>query len=230
MTQLIATTTKAGVVETFPIVPANEMLPSWYKTMPMTYDDPSKCPFKSIVRQSPTIKGCMGVNDLLHSGFIVPAWQDLSLVVYPDGRHIINPSPAYPDSVHVHDNRQAPSTFGKCVVFKLLTPWHLKSDEKFYISGVPYHHPLSIEYFVSPGIIGFKHQENLNMFIVAPLKELPYEIFIKAGQPMMHLLPLTEQRVVLDVNYDPNYKPYAASSFFIIHAYQRLLNVMRGKQ
>lgn len=227
---LTATTTRAGLIETFPIVEARDLLPSWYKSMPISYDNPRMCPIKSIVRASPTIKGCMGVNDLLHSGFIVPSWQDLSLIVYPDGRFNINPSPGYPESVHVHDIQQAPSTFGKCVIFKLLSPWHLKSDNKFYISGVPYHHPLSINYFVTPGIIGFKYQENLNMFVVAPLKSEPYEILIKAGQPLLQLLPMTEDDVPLELTYDPNYKPYAMSSSFIVHGYQRLLNIMRGKK
>lgn len=224
---LKAITKDPDLAQMFPIVPAKDALPSWYKDMPLTYER-GYCPVHgSPANMAATIKGCYGVNQILRAGFIIPAAQDISIIVNPDGSVGYRGSELLENCVSPHSSEQSPPTFGKCAVVKIIGHWFIESDTRFLFTGVPYHNSLAVNYFVPSAITEFKNQHETNFFLALPIKSEPYEVFIRAGQPLIHLIPLTDDPVKLEVVYDPDYKERTLSRFFMIHGYNRGVNALK---
>lgn len=225
--KLTAITKDRGLAAMFPVVKASEALPNWHATM-RSYFNTNTCPVKtSIVDRIPTIKGCFGVNELLHTGFIMPAWSDISILVYPDGKIAQRCGDGTERNVHVHDRRQAPDTFGECVVIKLESPWYFESSVKFVWLGTPYHHPLAARFFAPSAIIEFEYQNTTNAFLVLPLEDKVYEVMVRAGQPLVHLIPMCEEPVSLEVVVDRTYERRNMTKHFLLHGYRRGRNALK---
>ena len=228
--KLVAKTNVKDLADVFPMVPAGACLPNWYKDMKLSYTV-GECPVqRSITNQKGTIKGCEGVNKLLTRGFVIAAWQDMSIFIYPDGRVSFDAALKDKISFEVHDARQAPPHWKDHVIFKLVSPWFLFGDETEYmLVPMPLHSTLPIEHFIPSGIVNFKNQHSTNVFFMVKPRAEVYEIFIKAGQPLVQLIPLAEKKVDLRVEYDAAFSSASPTRFFMLHAYRRYLNAIRQK-
>lgn len=221
---LIAKTKTPNLVEVFPVVSAKDCLPSWYKDTPLTVTK-GMCPVQhSITDKAATMKACAGINNLLRTGFILRAWEDISIVVYPDGRVTAVGTSTNP-AIETHDKKQLPGCLQHYVVIKLRSPWFLYGDDTEYLfAPAPYHSALPRKYFVPSGIVKYKMQHVTNVFIAAEAAHEPYEIFIPAGQPLVHIIPLSNKDVEIRNVYDKDLNPFIPAAFFMLHGYSRYIN------
>lgn len=206
----------------FPIVPAKEIIPDWYKTMPHTIEK-GYCPVKSQANQASTVRSCYGINTLLKTGFVMRAWSDVSILVYPNGE-IASATPNGTFNVTAHPTGQHTGYMDGYRFIKLGSPWYMfdESDTKYMFTNLPYHSQLPLDYIVPTGILEFNYQHDSNFFLGVKVKPEPYEVYIPAGTPLAHLIPLTEDKIELNVEFDKNVREYAGPPGpFFTHQYKK---------
>ncbi len=183
-------TNNALVDELVRISPANEFYPDWWKNTPKE--------FASGITTTSTIKRCSGIIQNYQHGFILPMWSDLKIVTEP-GRMHYNLGDCISTAVS-HDAREwnnyvNPQEVGH---MKLFSPWKLKSkSDTPFLFVQPYWNFKPFEGISIPsGVIDFKYQHstNLNMFIRL---QPNLNVTIKFGEPVAHLIPLTDKEVIL---------------------------------
>lgn len=146
-----------------------------------------------------TVKMCNGLTDMYTSGFILPSWQDLKLECTIDGNifleertsNILNRA-----AIQTHDRWQYGndfySSFGHV---KLLSHWFFKEKTgiKFTWNMCDWSRTdIADKVRILSGVIDFKHQiaTNVNMFI-----KKDSIISYTAGDPLVHLIPISEKRL-----------------------------------
>lgn len=228
-TTLVAKTNKYGLVDLFPIVYAKDFQPSWTKDFASTYEITNQCPVKnSITNRSSTISSCHGVRNLLDKGFLLRAWEDMSIVIYPNGSASFAGAGSKDAGAEAHDKRQIPDCFGNKVVVKLKSPWHFFCDNTQFLFIPPvYHNNLRSQGVADVmAVVDYKVNNTTNVFIIAEPKNEPYEIFIKAGTPLAQIIPLTDKKINLKNEYSEDYKTMNAPSFFFLRGYARLVKTI----
>lgn len=174
--------------------------PSWWskiKSLYKVYD--SK---KGMHLKVPTVKTCPGVVEYIRKPINFNLWTDLNIVVSPDGR-IKSSGPQNSaegiDQVEMHSIQQYhPDLYGNSVVIKLVVPWIIETNDEanFLISETHYSPELrNLGITVIPGVLNFKYQHSINVFLVLPVKEEEYEIELKYDTPLMSLFALSERDV-----------------------------------
>lgn len=179
--------------------------PSWWskiKSLYKVYD--SK---KGMHLKAPTVKTCPGVVEYIRKPININLWTDLNIIVSPDGRiKAAGPFNTIEgiDMVEVHDTKQYhEDLYGKAVVVKLVTPWTVKTNEEtnFLLAEAHYSPELrNLGIKVIPGVLNFKYQHSLNVFLVLPVKEKEYEIELKYDTPLMSVFPMTEREVEINMH------------------------------
>jgi hypothetical protein len=117
-------------------IPAYKFFPKWYQELPKKT---SKCPFRfdkspyNIQYDSKLgIKGCLGIQDFLKVGYIIPSWsnfifrEDINESLYVNW--LENP---WPNEYVNHEMNQFPSMNNPPIYKhfgKLLTPWIIKTS------------------------------------------------------------------------------------------------------
>jgi hypothetical protein len=146
-----------------------------------------------------TIRMCNGVTDLYTNGFILPSWQDITLESTIDGNIFLDDrtsSGMNKPAIQIHERWQ----FGNELYpafnqVKLLSHWFFKEK-----TGVQFtwnmcdwdRTDIADKVRILSGVLDFKHQTatNVNMFI-----KKDSIISYNAGDPLVHLIPLSEKRV-----------------------------------
>lgn len=179
--------------------------PSWWSKVKSSYKIyESK---KGMHVTASTVKTCPGVVEFIRKPININLWTDLSIIVSPDGRiKSSGPfnSPAGIDTVEVHGVEQYhKDLYGDAIVVKLVAPWLVEaSDETEFLLTETHYSPelrnLGIK--VIPGLLNFKHQHSINVFLVLPLKEEEYEITLKYDTPLMSVFPMTEREVEIETH------------------------------
>jgi hypothetical protein len=177
------------LVDLFPIVHTKNALPSWYHNL-LKFDDKQK-----------NVRHCPGVGDLFRLGVMIPAWSDHEIVIYPDGRtNVRSPSSNNPVSSH-NLNFDAPGAWPGYVNVKLLNPWMLYCNKpvKWLFLSPTWCNSDPAEFTIVPGVLEFRvaHEANVNMLF--KLKSEPYTVLIKAGDSLMQMIPITEEKFELEV-------------------------------
>jgi hypothetical protein len=183
----------------FKIEPARKFIPSWWKNLPATYK------VETSLAEMPTMRTCLGINNNFKHGFIMPLWAETVLTITQVGhdRWIVagQGADAVTQVVSHH-----PSQWGdfidniKYMHIKISAPWLFKCNEdiNWMWSQPSWNIKDFDEYSVLPGIIDFKYQSNANINMIARKLDnnnQPNLVTIPAGQPMVHLLPITERKV-----------------------------------
>lgn len=198
--------TVAGVYETFPVTPAIEKIPNWMSLAKQDY-------LQNKMQQ--TVYKCPGIVDVMQTGFIVSAWHDIEVWQEANGRlQAKAPTPDLEDMLGFPTTqiqggdmiaKHLPKrTWSHRDLLKINTPWHVVAPRgiKLLMVPVPYADDNSFESTI--GILDPAISNEIN--IQGYINSLGV---IKAGTPLVQIIPLTEKKYQLVVReiteYDRNW-------------------------
>lgn len=179
---------------------ASSHLPEWWKSLVPYYEEPNQITQR--LRPSSTMKFCSGFKDLYASGFILPLWSDLIIDVNKENYFYIFADKS--SSSQEHSAKQHGNSFNNFHHMKIGSPWYAveKSGIKFAFieptwSWIRDRHSLRI----LPAVVSYDLQSATNINIFLEKKEEEYRIQIDAGDPIIHLIPLTDKKVNLKTHF-----------------------------
>jgi hypothetical protein len=176
----------------FPIAKASNFIPKWLQETPSYEEVTNKF---GLTKKIPTIRRCVGIQDLYKNSFIIPLWSSFILDVKSNGEYSWDWSDETA-SAGVHSRLQLGKGLDHLLHLKLESPWYLK--EKTGINFI-WHQPtwnmLNIvnNLHVPPAIINYKYQVGTNINLLFPKTKTTLELL--AGQPMAHIVPITDYDV-----------------------------------
>jgi len=218
---LTAKTSTFGLLERFPVMEAKHCIPNWYKEM-RSYYEVSPCPIKTIANLHGTAKNCYGIKSLINAGFIVQAWSDMSFLIQPNGDLLAKTAGEDKHFFEIHSSNDAPNFLKNKITVKLRCPWNLFGNKTRYIyTPAAYHSRLSQNIFMPSGVLEFEKQHAAHIFLCIDVRDHEYEIIIKAGEPLMHLIPLTDKKIILENKYESTFKESPDGNFYFCNSYNR---------
>lgn len=186
-------TDKSYVYEFAKPAPASEFYPEWWMSIGKSIKDGAI--------DKPTIKSCEGFVAQYRNGVILPMWSDLMLEVAPLGSTGYRWT--YSDglsNIQVHPVEQRGSYLPETAYqhLKLEAPWVFRCDEDISFQWLQpmwnFDAPEAV--LIPPGIVNFKYQFGVNINMFLKRSHSPREVLIEHGQPLVHLIPLTERKVI----------------------------------
>ena len=203
--QLDCYTFQSPVYDLFKVDHAKRFFPQWWKNVPNTFKDPR------VIAELPTIKTCTGVANFFTTGLVIPMWSDakIGLAKVNTGFHdTIQLSTQFADGVtkaQLHEQGQIGPDFmpdSTYLHFKIYSPWVFSCNEdiNWAWSQPTYNFKNPDDLIILPGTLDFKN--NSNVFVNLSMRKMardggPNLIELDAGQPLVHLTPLTEREVVV---------------------------------
>jgi hypothetical protein len=193
-------TTNLNASELFPIQESTNFFPDWWKNLPKFHSVPDN---NGLEIQRPTMKGCDGFTALYQQGFMIPLWSDLIIETHQNGFRY-NFADQELSKIGNHDYEQMSTEFLPYIQFKIQSPWYLKEKTgvKFLMTQPSYNHVRALlDWHMMPGVIDFKYQHASNINLLAP-RGRRFEMF--AGQPLAHLIPLSDLAVEIKTHVIKN--------------------------
>ena len=198
-------TADASVYNYAPIQKAANFLPEWWRNLPKTV--PDNVGVNRIIPLT-TMKYCSGFTGLFSKGIILPLWSDLRILIgerqdpnlpghddyhyqFSDLRseiksHLeIQYTGIYPTNTYQH--------------LKILSPWHIRCNEDidFVVIQPTWNLNKQENISVPPATLNFKHQSATHVNIFWRREEGKKLHDIPFGQPLLHLIPLSERKIRL---------------------------------
>tara|TARA_B100000925_G_scaffold11957_2_gene8403 strand:- start:1015 stop:1746 length:732 start_codon:yes stop_codon:yes gene_type:complete len=184
-----------GVAEAFPIIQSKDFHTKWMKTCMADYKT------KKNTLQPSHIQMCPGIFELYKYGFMVPLWHDTVIKAFSDREDFDYVIPSQylnelrgGDAVGTHPyevTKFLPKRhYSKHAVVKMNSPWHIVAPPgvKFLVLPIPYPDTYELEHTM--GILDPAVSTELNFQFYLNINQ--GEIMLKAGTPMMYLVPITE--------------------------------------
>jgi len=178
-------TYQESVRDLFPIQYARKCLPDWYKKLPTTvkYQGP----------QRGTMKTCPGIADLFRKGFVIPAHREFYVEVV---NGVPNTEPA--GEAENHEPSQWGSALKDYGHVKIIMPWRIKEKTGVqFVWTQPFWQNDSAKYIVPTGLVEYKYQHTTNVNALVPKKLFPNSFTIDAGEPLAHVMPMSDKEIVL---------------------------------
>lgn len=186
-------TADAGLIQTMPITQSSKYMPEWWKTLP-----------PQIVKQpdyfpSGTMKKCRGFLDYYANSITIPLWSDLAIRTTENNQYAWQFSDRVSEAT-IHDAFQRGSYLpsDKYGHIKLASPWSIKTKEKInWVWSQPtWNFDIPDALVIPPAVLNFydQHSCNVNMFFRTDALQ---DLFLPFGQPLAHLTPMTEKKIVL---------------------------------
>ena len=176
---------------------AYKFAPDWFEKLDKTLPHRSE---HDVLLQMSTVRHCPAIKSSLSSGFIIPLWTDISIRIDKDffGFQCADGM----TQIRSHPRVQFQNFYNDFHHAKIISPWQIvqnKSTEIFWTAPF-YFHNRPTDWIVLPGHRRFdlNNETHINLFF--PIKESPYDVFMSAGTPLVHLIPLTEEFPKLKVN------------------------------
>lgn len=165
---------------------------------------------------------CPGMIDLKNYGYIIPAWDDIHIMANRAGTMAVvggsndkRPTPFPPAgkmSTDIGDGIFEP----KGVPYEVLhigSPWKIMANNKMMsVLALPafYHSTFLDDIYVYPGIVDYGKFCDVNLICSA---KRPCNITIKAGEPLLHIIPFHGQEIVGGYGPATEFHEDQASSF-----------------
>lgn len=183
------------LIDEYSIKRAIKHTPSWWQDLPpavyMKTDN-----FKSV---SPTTKKCPGFIDLYTRSWMIPSWSDMLITTTEIGEVACSfPSESYLPGSIPHPTFQFKGGFKDYIHLKLRSPWicidRNRTNTKFAYVGATWSLLDDVKHFnVLPGVLDFTYNMGSHLNIFLPKMDAEYSI--RAGTPLVHLIPLTDEKV-----------------------------------
>ena len=186
-----------GVPDLYPITSMSQYRPDWTIKAREEY----KQNFKQNEKFN-HITLCPGIFNMFKVGWYVPMWYDVHIQT-KKGKPGFSWKVATPEMTEIHDmniidthgdmiTKHIPKRDGRIDnIVKINTPYHVISPVKLLFLPLPY--PDHYDWESSSGILDTSNSTELNVQLYWNVKE--GERFIKAGTPLMQIIPLTEENI-----------------------------------
>jgi hypothetical protein len=179
-----------SLVERFtPIANARDFFPNWWKNTPSSRFN------WDIMKRENTAKSCPGINGMLQKGAILPMWCDFALKTQG-----VDYSWQYSDHMSTfnhHSNDQVPNFYSNYFIFKFESPWLIETPVPLFYTFPHYLFTEPPDYIIPSGIVSpIQKSASTNIFMYTKREEEEKKYFIKAGTPMLQIIPLTEKKVI----------------------------------
>lgn len=190
------------VYKLHPINYTNKFVPEYWKKLPATIKlkaDPD--PQVKTYLEAPTLKRCVGIVNYFSNGFVIPSWTDFTLE--DAGTRLFTTDTMFNLKVEHHIRPTYGDELYKDYVHaKVVPPWLIeeKTGIKFTWNQFDWTENINADFRILSGIVDYKinHSANINMFF-----KKKTIINVKAGEPLVHIVPLTEKEVDLRVHLIP---------------------------
>ena len=187
-------TYKSDVYNYFPIVETKKTFPAWLKKVKNSYFNSENDYFESV-------KSCPAFVGYFLQGFVLPMWSDLALEVGKSGSDTYKWQ--YSDlqsQIGIHPYIQFGLSEKEYQHFKLCSPWAISctEDVPFLFSGPSWRFgdiPETVE--ILNGVVSYKTNAGTNVNMLVKRTETNQEFIIKAATPLVHIIPLTEKKLVI---------------------------------
>ena len=195
-TEIKFISTVPGVSDMFPIRPMSEYRPMWPEKAKADYLNVKL----DTTKRNTHITLCPGIFDLFKVGYYVSMWYDV-YVKTEKGKPGFSWRVATPDMTTMSEmniidthgdmiTKHIPKRDGRIDnIVKINTPYHVISPVKLLFLPMPY--PDHFDYESSSGILDSSVSTELNVQLHLNVEE--GERFIKAGTPLMQIIPLTHE-------------------------------------
>lgn len=190
-------TYRSEVYNYFPIAKGSKHFPEFFKNT-------KKIPPKSSYG---TLLHCPAFIDYFKLGFVLPLWSDLFLEVGQKGSGSYKWQYADERSqMDFHGENQTGIPEKEYQQFKLVTPWVLscKEDVQFLFSAPSWHFesfPNTLS--IVNAVVDFKRNAATNINMVVQRLEQPHSFVLRANTPLIHLIPMTDKKIVLKTHLVP---------------------------
>jgi len=180
-----------------PVAKSSAFIPNWWRRVPQSVEVKSQT---GVSIQMPTMRGCTGFMDLHRYGVMIPLWSDMNIRI-ADGKFAWHSAAHFDVVSHVatHPGWHYGNEFADLVHLKLVPPWRLKEKNgiRFSVAGYPWGAVRKTPnfHFLS-GISDFRSQTTIQANIFATKNSEPYQYDLMAGDPLLHLIPLTDHQVL----------------------------------
>ena len=225
------TTNDKAASEFFPPVPANKLLPEWYKNM-SRYIDGEKSITSLLMAQNnnrvpQTIKACLPVQDYVTSGYIIRAVSDIVITPDTESDSVSWWWSSNEQMCESHPHKQCPVSIKKEKhnYIKFKNSWQIKTP-KGYSSYI--YQP---EFFFNenlrllPGVVDTdEYTETISFVGMVTTKET---FVIKAGDPMMAVFPFKREDWTHTVKHTKESMPSSIARFFE-RGYQTLFHKQKS--
>lgn len=212
-----------------PIVHASKTIPDWWKKLPSykpIFGKTEELDHCIVNHDDKSVKECYGIIELYKKGIVIESWCDISIKSYSAN---FNYYYSYGEKPQHHSKLQIGEGFPNYHHLKLLSPWLFseKTGVKFVWIGAEWSlDRLNIK--MLPAVINFDIVSFTNINFMFPCIE--NEFFIPIGQPLVHVIPITEKKLILKnhlvdkAEYD---KKRIDSSFPSIYGWRKILQLRK---
>lgn len=184
-----------GVVDAFPVQHAKECLPSWIGLAKQEYISN---------KSMPSVYKCPGIVDILTTGFIIKAWHDIDVQSQNDRLIGYAPSADLEDMlgcppVQVQGGHEIAKflpqrPWSHSDILKINTPWHIVAPKGMKLLMLPISYSDNFMFESTTGILDPSVSSEVN--IQGYVNHLGV---IKAGTPLVHIIPMTSDKYELIV-------------------------------
>lgn len=184
-------TSSRNAIEYSPVVNGIETIPNWWKVLPKQYL------FQNDFIPSPTMKTCVGVQDLYAKSIAVPMWSDLAVKVY-EKNYTWQFSDEHTEAkVHPQEQYDGYLNDANYGHLKIVSPWLFSTKEDvnwMSIDGI-YNRTDFRSYILANGFLNFSNQPRVNLQLFIDISK-NYSFIIPFNFPFL-FTPLTEKEVVI---------------------------------
>lgn len=195
--------------EYFPIDKSNKFIPQWWKDIPQQYENEN---FKTKGMRVNTLKRCPGFMDVFKYSYTLPLWTDCEIVVDKNINEDGYSTLAVDGSgISSHPASQGGNflTSNSLIHFKFHSPWYGYSTKKRDLlwnwAPASWNNPSLINKLMIP--TAFRNfrggtSTNIHTFMDSSIDDV---LYINAGTPMIHMIPMTDKKVEVKCHYDPDW-------------------------
>jgi hypothetical protein len=174
-----------------------QSFPQWWRDLPTKYNHEQWGPVPK-----PTMKSCDGLTRFFSNGFSIAMPEDIEFNIGENIEEGIS-TEFTQFQVHHKEQRGAFLDPAKYQHIKLLYPWFIDSHDDetpFAFIGNTWALDNPEDIIIPPGVLDFKtsYAAHINLFIPFSGKRT---VKIKAGVPLVALIPLSERRVKIDCKF-----------------------------
>lgn len=183
-----AFTSSTNAYRFFPIQKAQKFVPAWWKNLHHSFEQKTDV---GLTIQRPTIKRCEGLISLYKEGMVIPLWSDV--VIETAGNSVKYAFADNQSEIGNHPYEQMSPEFQHYIHAKFISPWRLRE-----ITGVnfmflqPSWNQINFlnDVHTLPGVVDYKFQNTSNVNVLLAKNK---RISIAAGDPIAHIIPLTDK-------------------------------------